>query len=277
MNLKTLKNRENVKLYNWNDYNPDKDVFLYKIFSYENFLKWIKNDEVRFNQVSKWEDVYELFLFKQNYKNNGNNIDFDSASKAIYGQSWSLDGNSDALWRIYSPDKLSVKIKVSTNKIIELLNNSNALTQKAGIYIGKVEYYDEKTIIDKIKNEYIPNGILLEETIVDSLFVKRDSFSYEKEVRIVLWKEYNLNCPLKQCLGCAKSNNYPQKDCQPIVSPYLNLKMHPADFIEEVEFDFRLDDNLCSAFTYALQNLLPNKVIIKKSSLGTIKKSTYNI
>lgn len=273
MNSRPLRNKENVKLCNWNDSSEAKDVYIYKIIPYKYLLKWIHSNNIRFDQIlTAWDDVYELFLFKQEYKRNGGDVDVISAGTAIYGQSWSLEGESDALWRIYSPDKLSVKIKVSVKKLVELLGKSNAMQQSACVYFGKVEYLNEKRIISKIKNEYVPD-LFKEETIVNSLFVKRDNFKYENEIRIILWKEYNKDCPRKNQNDII---DQPQDVCLPNVQPYLNLDIHPADIIEEVEIDFRLDDNLSRAFSCSLQNLLPN-AIVKKSSLGTIKKNTYKL
>jgi len=249
------KNDSAVRLYNWDNMPQDKEIYLYKILPYKYLLDWIYKDSMSFNQVSSWEDVYELFLFKQNYIKNSNPVDFKAASMSIYGQSWSLQKDLDALWRIYSSDKLSVRIKTTFSLLKKALENSNAMSHHIGTYLGRVEYMRKNQIIERLKDVYVKD-IFSEQNIVDSLFVKRDAFSYEREIRIILWQE----------------NDVHSKAPNPIVS----INVHPADFIKEVAFDYRLDDGLYTSLKSALQIMLP-KVKIQKSKLGIVDVKTYNI
>ncbi len=257
------KQKLKVKLINWDgEYRGKKDFPLYKIIPYKYLLQWIYAEKVRFDQVSKWDDVYELFLFKQNYvQKDGSPYNLKAENFAFYGQSWTLlTSESDALWRIYSPDKLSVKIKTTYNKIGELLENSDAFSQKMGAYFGMVEYMKTKQIEEKI-DEYVKD-ITSENNIANSLCIKRDAFFHEKEFRIILWKE-----TVKEVDG----RNVPSE-----IPNYINLSIRPSELIQEISFDYRLDNNLYSCLKSIMQVLLPN-VKIKKSPLGTFKPKTYTI
>ena len=255
--IKEIKKVESVvELHNWENMPKDRDIYLYKILPYKYLLDWIYKSTMQFNQVSSWDDVYELFLFKQNYiDKNSTPINFKAASMAIYGQSWSLLRDSEALWRIYSPDKLSVRIKTTYEKLKEVLENGNTISQHIKPYLGKVEYLKKNLIMDRLENIYLKN-IFTEQNIVDSLFVKRDSFMYEKEVRVILWQENDVNSQ--------------------IPNPYVHINVRPADFIKEVAFDYRLEDGLYTSLKSVLQVMLP-KVRVQKSTLGIINTNTYTI
>ena len=223
-------------------------------------LRWLYEGKIRFNQVASWDDVYELFLFKQKYIQNGVPVDFNAASRAIYGQSWSLLSDSDALWRIYSPDKLSVRIKTTFSDLYTLLAQSDALLQGGIIYLGIVDYLTKKDIDNRITS-YLPN-IFDKQNIIDSLFIKRNSFSHEKEVRIILWNETVME---------DNGHNIPRN-----IPPYVNISIQPKDLIKEITFDYRLDDNLFNCLKSTMQVLLPG-VKIQKSTLGTFQSKTYII
>ena len=250
-----------VELINLEEEQQSKmDFPLYKIIPYKYLLKWIYADKIRFDKVAKWDDVYELFLFKQKYIQNGEIIDFKAESEAIYGQSWSMEGNSDALWRIYSPDKLSVQIKTTCEKFIHLLERSDVFSNQMGAFLGKVRYMEQEQVEDKIR-EY-SNDIYSHKNIVDSLYIKRTPFSYEKEIRILLRK------------ATIEERNGVNYQCE--IPCFINLDIRPIDLITEVTFDARLDDNLCSCLKSALQALLPG-VQMQKSALGIFESNTYTI
>lgn len=243
---------------------PNYDI--YKIIPLRFFLKWVESKKIRFDQIVKWEaDVYELFLFKQKYYSQVNGqtlpVDMNAVNHAIYGQSWSLQKESDALWRIYSPEFLSVKIHTTTGKLIEemqkcALSNSHWLA-----YMGRVKYYSMKGLQNQMA-QYHKNGVSNETTMVYSLFDKRTALSFEKEFRIVIL----------QATQTQPGNN---KVSLPIY-PFIQLDMNPVDFIDEVVFDYRLDDNLFNGMKCCLQKILP-KVSINRSSLGKFTPKSYNI
>lgn len=241
---------------------PNYDI--YKIIPLRFFLKWVESKKIRFDQIAKWEDdAYELFLFKQRYYSQVNGqtlpVDMNAVSHAIYGQSWSLQKESDVLWRIYSPDHHSVKIHTTTDKLIAemqqcALSNSHQLA-----YMGRVKYYSMKGLQNQMA-QYHKNGVTNEATMVYSLFDKRNALSYEKEFRIVVVQATQTQ------IGNNKVN-------LPIY-PFIQLDMNPVNFMDEVVFDYRLDDNLFDGMKCSIQKLLPN-IRISKSFLGKFSSKTY--
>lgn len=237
---------------------------IYKIIPLKYLLSWFKIQKVRFDQISKWDDIYELFLFKQNYYSqvNGQNlpVDMDAVSHSIYGQSWSLRKECDALWRIYSPDYMSVKIHTTTNKLISEMQN-NVFPNHSIAYLGKVKYFSLQGLHNQIVH-YVNNNVLLEENIASSLFDKRKILSYEKEFRIVI----------VQATQSQSGNN---KVSLPIY-PFIQIPMNLEKIIDEVIFDYRLDNCTFSSLQNCIKKMLPNAKV-SKSSLGTFAPKKFNI
>lgn len=89
-------------------------VPIYQILPLKYAKLILTNKELRFNNVFKyWDDPYELFLFKQNILIEGTPLTIKDFDKRHYGQCWSLNKDTDAMWRIYSPQKDGVRLKTT--------------------------------------------------------------------------------------------------------------------------------------------------------------------
>ena len=99
-------------------------IGLYRIISLESFLQLLLCKEERYVNPFSWDDTYEgcglryinddnkvncflsnLFRQYENEPNQGNRVLFvfakaESVSNFCFGQCWSLDKDSDAIWRI---------------------------------------------------------------------------------------------------------------------------------------------------------------------------------
>ena len=106
-------------------------VPIYQILPLKYAKLILTNKELRFNNVFKyWDDPYELFLFKQNIYFEGTPHIMKDIEKSNYGQCWSLNKDTDAMWRIYSPQKDGVRLKTSIGKMIEVLNQTRGMYEK---------------------------------------------------------------------------------------------------------------------------------------------------
>ena len=106
---------------------------LYQILKPEYALSIIKNGKLRFNSILKsWEDPFELFLYKEVVDIEGCPLKdaLASWSQRYYGQCWSMSKDSDAMWRIYSPQKRSVRIRTKFGKMMEIMNQTRVSVQK---------------------------------------------------------------------------------------------------------------------------------------------------
>lgn len=138
-------NSEHLEITYGGDLRKNGYTELFKEFSYqygqlEYAILILQNKELRFNNVFKhWEDPYELFLFKQNIFIDGNPFHINKFDKKLYGQCWSLNKDTDAMWRIYSPKKKGVRIKTTIGKMIKVLNQTRGMIWTAPVF--EIEKY----------------------------------------------------------------------------------------------------------------------------------------
>lgn len=226
-----------------------KEEYVYRILPLQYFLQMIKKRKLYFPKVNKWEDPYELFLFKQEYYDaNGNKINVYSESNRIYGQCWSAKRDSDALWRIYSPDKMSVRIK-TTKRLINQWRKENNGKNNVFIQTDLVNYQTQKDIDSYIKGLTTRDVFNFQE-LVNSLFIKRTNFDHEKEFRIIVWKS---DVSLENKCVLPEEN--------------IEIPFEPENFIQEVYLDPRLPKEEADMLKHALSLFLGNKCSVSQSPL----------
>lgn len=197
----------------------DLSKSIYRIIPIAHLELMLRERTLALAKTSSWEDVYENFFFKENFFAQGTRIVMDHLGNRIFGQCWSLFRDSDAMWRIYSHNKRSVRIKTTIGKLYDTVYlDDNCM---ASTYIGAVEYKSPKQLDEWIKENNRVSVSNLSKIMIESLFFKRYNFSHEKEVRVIYQPASN------------------SSDCS------NTLKIYPIDindFLEEVTFDPRAED-----------------------------------
>ncbi len=146
----------------------------------------------------KWEDPWENFLFKNTViTNDGDIVSLEALYSSFYGQCWTMNCDSDAIWRIYSHDKSGIRVSTTVEK---LLNNYWQIgnNPESKYLIGSVEYkgrQEMEGLVEKVSNTGLDNywmgGNLFEFT--KTFLIKRKEFSHEREVRIIFCEDSNEN------------------------------------------------------------------------------------
>lgn len=183
---------ENLKAANVISLDLDAPIYKYIPFKYLKLM--IQNSSLYFGKVSSWEDVYEnWFLKEQMVLPTGEKGDAMDLIPGVFGQSWTLQEESDAMWRIYSKldrtqhdylDDTAVRIKTTARKLYNVIyaNDEDFYTS----YIGAVKYLSQDDFF-KMQDSLSPlNPLDLSEVFVKSYFFKRAPFEHEKEVRPIL-------------------------------------------------------------------------------------------
>ncbi|WP_210456097.1 DUF2971 domain-containing protein [Pantoea ananatis] len=149
---------------------------LYRIISFEHAVQIFEKGELFFSHPSNWEDPYETRLIhKENHK--------------IFAQCWCTNGVSDAMWRIYSPNHLGIRISTSTKKLRAALEKGIIGSQKK-VRMSDVSYmsqytlnFESKKTMEELKNDFD----IIKST--DFLFMKRAPYEHESEYRVVVIDE----------------------------------------------------------------------------------------
>lgn len=182
------------KLKAGNVINLDLDTPIYKYIPFKYLKLMIQNSNLYFGKVSSWEDVYEnWFLKEQMVLSSGEKGSATDLIQGVFGQSWTLQEESDAMWRIYSKldrtlhdylDDTAVRIKTTARKLYNVIyaNDEDFDTS----YIGAVKYLSQNDFL-KMQDSLSPlNPLDLSEVFVKSYFFKRAPFEHEREVRPIL-------------------------------------------------------------------------------------------
>lgn len=191
------------------------DQYLYRILSFKHVVDIFRSKQIHFASPQSWDDPYERLLKHQ-------------ATDQLYAQCWSTRSVSDAMWRIYSPDRMSVRIRTSRSKLRHALREAR-VASGIGWKVSDVMYF-RKTELDgrlslirsKLEESFSVKAA------AESLFFKRDAFQHETEVRAILFDQH----------GSAALD-------------HRRVAVEPQSFIENLYFDPRVDavyEEMCSHF-----------------------------
>lgn len=229
----------------------NKVKFVYRYIGFDSLLQMLTEGFTTLVRTNYWDDVYENFILKEDYYRGKKKIPTVWLSEMFYGQCWTGKKSSDAMWRIYSPDKKGVRIRTRIGKIMDILRIEQSC------FFGKVEYLPQS----KIEKDLLSlNGKIsvneLSYLMLESQFIKRNSFSHESEYRLIKMCKWN------------------QEGSEPI----QKITIDPYSFIENVYFDPRADlsyverckNILVKSFSYPAKR-------IKQSNLYSFKPLVFTL
>jgi hypothetical protein len=159
---------------------------IYRIMSFTRLIELFRIESYPFVRPEKWDDPFETYLSGATYLHRGRSITLP-LRQIVYGSCWTKKSTSDAMWRIYSPDKLAVRIKTTPNILATNLDEALGKRTRAKWFIGRVQYLRERDILNRA--ESTARDILQDKTDIAaarSYLFKRNAFSHEDEVRILL-------------------------------------------------------------------------------------------
>jgi len=216
----------------------EKNQKIYRIVSIPRLLEMF---DLKVNTLVKpqlWDDPFENFICASTFRNkSGNTFKFPLRNRA-YGQCWTLKSESDAMWRIYAPNKDGVKIKTTIRTLyVSLKHASQNNYPNISCFIGKVDYCEldklEKFVKDTKKIQELMKGDgRPSKGQARTLLLKLIAFEHEEEVRLLYLDPHN------------KGNT--------------DLYQYPCDpfkLIKSIIFDPRMDSRLFKICKTHLENL----------------------
>jgi len=161
----------------------DRDTPIYRIMPLSRLCQLFEKSENVLPQPSKWDDPFENFILKSPVQISSGEIGSFGFHDDVYGQCWTLHRASDAMWRIYSPDKDAVRVRTTIEKLARSLSSPLGSWAHAQSFIGKVEYLFKPDLENFAATIF--EDELSPATIARSLLVKRRAFLHEREVRLI--------------------------------------------------------------------------------------------
>lgn len=195
---------------------------LYRILSFDRAVQIFEREELHFAHPSSWDDPYEARLQH-------------SHSHQIFGQCWCTKAVSDAMWRIYSPHHLGVRISTSTalirREVSRAIRNEGYLLRMAAVEY-KTQYNINKemrALRDDLQADFSISRAM------DALFLKREAFDHEAEYRVLLHSPEATRRTTRQG---------------------IKIPVNPHRLIDNVLLDPRAPSELAAAFTYYFKEKL---------------------
>lgn len=191
---------------------------IYRYMTFTQFASLIEQKLFYLTRVQNWEDTWELPSLSIPTKlETGEMINkSDLGEKYLYGSCWTRLGESDAMWRIYAPQRDGILIKTSIKKFKDLRQFSNG-------YISNVYYYND--LYDGLGKVFTDRSFWRPYSLG---LIKRKAFQHEKEVRFLFYKPPSFN--LEDLLSSEECPNY------------VYSSFEPNNFIEEISIDPRADE-----------------------------------
>lgn len=166
----------------------DYNAAIYRIFSKRYFLDLVASGRNGLVNPSKWEDPFENFFLRSSVTGpRGENISMNNLAADWYGQCWTYNDDTDAMWRIYSHGKDGIKVKTTVRKLVESFYDDGDRFASLKFFVGQVIYCTEADIAALMSNVTFQDIVFggQADKFAELLCVKREAFEHEKEFRLL--------------------------------------------------------------------------------------------
>jgi len=165
----------------------DKEQYVYRITTVDRVKELFTSRKNTLVKPRRWDDPYENFILGSKVRLKSGKIVQYNFHEKMYGQCWTFHSASDAMWRIYSPEKNGVRIRSTLDSLARCFSIAHPDLPDAKCRIGRVQYLSIKKIKDMANSTFDDYGIGVNE-LFNSLLVKRKAFSHEREIRVLYYE-----------------------------------------------------------------------------------------
>lgn len=220
---------------------------IYRYTDFGRVVRMFQKKEMVLVRPEKWDDPFENYLIDPEYRSATGGILRLSYRHVMHGACWSKKYVSDAMWRIYSPDKISVRIKSTPEIIGECLEEALERYPRSSWHIGKVKYLRQGEILkmaSDLAHKILKSKNEREIVAAKSALFKRTSFSHEQEVRVFVIDRHS------------RSKN-----------GIIKIKIDPHKIVQNIMVDSRAPDEWLDVYSTFMKHELGFKGKISKSTL----------
>ena len=210
------------------------DEPIYRVFSSPRLFEMFDTSKLSLLRPKMWEDPFENFLYQIPCVDSttGAPISIENLRRKLYGQCWSFEKESDAMWRIYSPTKDSAKVRSTPRRLISAIYDTGKQFASLMYFIGAVRYSDETDFVTFFSNPARLLACITDTSArgpVELLLWKRREFEHEKEVRLIF------------------------QDTHDMPDDVIHFDIDPFTLFDEIVFDPRIPKSIFSAFSAKLR------------------------
>ena len=216
-----------------------KDKLIYRVISIQRLFDLFENKENVLVKPKLWDDPFENFIMNSTGELEGGKMFSIGFRDHFFGQCWTKTRESDAMWRIYSPDKNGVRIATTPRKLLRSLYDTADEFRDILCFIGGVNYYTTpklKTLLNKHASTWIVDSTGAGQA--QTLLFKRNAFKHENEIRLIFNSQ-----------GKEKSDLY-------------RYPIDPFNLIDDIVFDPRIDYKVFAQYKDDLKKIgFKNRIV----------------
>ncbi len=214
---------------------------IYRICRVDHLVDGIKKGVLTLPRVMSWEDTHEAAYFKAELRVSGVLTGIENLGLDWFGQCWSTNAQSDAMWRIYNQSGESVRIETTAGKLFDSIESSIIFNQPSfqkwvsqALFIGRVSYHKERDLSKLIESIRFSDLALGGQSTgwANTLLQKRKAFSHEKEIRLL----YQRICTDGYCddryLCANKTKSFVANGCVEILPEFMHI---PFDWSKSIK------------------------------------------
>jgi hypothetical protein len=168
---------------------PNPNVPLFRIYPKHRFLDLLRTRKNALRKPRLWDDPFENFFLRSSVIGpHGERISIEKLAEDWYGQCWTLNEDTDAMWRIYSHSKDGIKVRTTIRKLFDSFYDGNDNFADLKFLVGKVQYWKEADITRFMSEVRFYDNVASggqATGFAKLLCVKRKAFEHESEVRLL--------------------------------------------------------------------------------------------
>ena len=185
----------------------DLDTPIYRTIRWKHVAALIQQGSSAIVAPQMWDDPFERLICETDVYSADSTQEprrLDTLRRVVYGQCWSLNPESDALWRIYSTvdkDRTSgrnaarqlegLRLRTTPRRLLRAILDALEPELKECLFLGRIRYTYQRDALEVIASElarsYETRSV--DEALLGTLtsvLIKREAFAYEEECRLVL-------------------------------------------------------------------------------------------
>ena len=123
-----------------------RENFVYRIIKTRHLFDLLSTSENVLVRPKLWDDPFENFILLSHFIRKGEPVIIGHRDH-FYGQCWTFQRASDAMWRIYSPDSKAVRIRSTIRRLAESLTTWRGHWAGQEAFIGRVRYLKSQDLV----------------------------------------------------------------------------------------------------------------------------------
>ena len=159
------------------------DTRIYRIFPQTRFFSLFEEKKNALLRPEKWDDPFENVFLKSTVTLPDGETGQFGFRDDVYGQCWTLETASDAVWQIYSKGGDGIRVRTTVGKLIDGMRSVHGKWADVSCFIGRVKYCSEKKL--KLFGKEVFTHYSGAAAVAHSLLIKRKAYKHENEVRLI--------------------------------------------------------------------------------------------